>query len=221
MRREICGGYEGHGEDSQRRNEETKDERRDLEVDPFRWTPWSGTECAKESLRDRGLRVGRNRVIRLMRAEQLMGRSTAVLDHHDDRPVDGAGSESPQPTIYHRTSQCGLGGGHDRPANPVRLGLSRGALGPLFAARRGLGPRHHARDPPRPHCLAPGRGAPPDGPRGCTTRIAGPSTQRGVHAALQAQRVRCSMSGRGNCYDNAHCGMIHVPCPPKRIKINL
>jgi len=163
-----------------------------------------GSPRLRQALRDRGLRVGRNRVIRLMRAEQLVGRP-----HRRFRittTTDPTTAPAPNPlhqrfTVARRNEVWAA----DITALPTQQGwvylavlldlYSRRVVGwaldTTLATRLVLTAWHRAvarrRTAPRLH----------HSDRGTQY------TSAAYQAALQTHRVRCSMSGRGNCYDNA------------------
>lgn len=157
-----------------------------------------------QALRTRGLRVGRNRIMRLMRDEQLIGRPrrrfrvTTATDPR--RPA--APNHLARKFQVRRRNQVWAG---DITAIPTGEGwlylavlldlYSRRVVGwaidstmetplVLTAWRRALAQR---RSVPRLHHSDRGR----------------QYTSATYQAALRARGVRCSMSRRGNCYDNA------------------
>ena len=163
-----------------------------------------GSPRLHEALQHEGFRVGRNRVIRLMRAEQLTGRprrrfrvttsadptATPAANHlaqafRPRRPnrvwaADITALPTPEGWLYLAVvmdlfSRCIVGWA-------VETTLEADLV--LLAWQRALARRHTA---PRLHHSD--RGA--------------QYTSARYQQALAAHRVRCSMSRRGNCYDNA------------------
>jgi len=156
------------------------------------------------AVRRRGLRVGRKRVIRLMRDEQLVGRPRRrfrVTTESDPRRTP-APNHLGRRFRVRRRNQAWAG---DITAIPTGEGwlylavlldlYSRRIVGwaidttletslVLTAWRRAIARRRTA---PRLHHSDRGR----------------QYTSTAYQAALRVRRVRCSMSRRGNCYDNA------------------
>jgi transposase InsO family protein len=163
-----------------------------------------GSPRLQQALRARGFQVGRNRVIRLMRQEALSGRPRRrfrVTTTHDPRAAPAPNHLGQR---FH-VSKPNTVWAADITALPTREGwlylavlldlYSRRVVGwaidphletrlVLTAWRRALAVR---RQPPRQH----------HSDRG--TQYTSAAYQR----ALAAHGVTCSMSGRGNCYDNA------------------
>jgi putative transposase len=163
-----------------------------------------GSPRLRQALRDRGLRVGRNRVIRLMRAEQLMGRPARrfrITTTTDPSTAPAPNHLNQRFTVARRNAVWAA----DITALPTQQGwvylavlldlysrrIVGWALDTTLETRLVLTAWHRAvarrRTAPRVH----------HSDRGTQY------TSAAYQAALQAQRVRCSMSGRGNCYDNA------------------
>jgi len=163
-----------------------------------------GSPRLQRELRHRGLRVGRNRVIRLMHQEALWGRPRRRFHHTTTRDPLAA----PAPNLVAQrftTARPNTIWAADITALPTQEGwLYLAVLLDLYSRRivgwatdatletrlvltawrravalRGRAPRQHHSD------------------RG--TQYTSAAYQR----ELAAHRVRCSMSGRGNCYDNA------------------
>jgi putative transposase len=163
-----------------------------------------GSPRLQHALRDRGLRVGRNRVIRLMRHEHLTGRPPRRwrVTTISDPAATPAPNHLAQAFTVGAPNRVWAG---DITALPTRQGwrylavlldlYSRRVVGwalspsmetrlVLTAWQRALARR---RTPPRLHHS--GRGS--------------QYTSAAYQSVLRAHRVRCSMSGRGHCYDNA------------------
>jgi len=163
-----------------------------------------GSPRLQRELRGRGFRVGRNRVIRLMRQEALSGRPRRRFrptTEPDPRAAPAPNLLAQQFTVTRPNTIWAAA----ITALPTREGwlylavlldlYSRRVVGwaldttletrlVLTAWRRALALRRRA---PRQH----------HSDRG--TQYTSEAYQR----ALATHRVRCSMSGRGNCYDNA------------------
>jgi transposase InsO family protein len=163
-----------------------------------------GSPRLQHALRDRGLRIGRRRIMRLMRDEQLSGRPRRrfrVMTYTAPDAVT-APNHLQQHFAVGRPNQVWAA---DLTALPTRDGwlylavmldlYSRRVVGwaasptadtalVLTAWRRALVRRRAA---PRLH----------HSDRGSQY------TSDAYQTALRAHHVRCSMSGRGNCYDNA------------------
>ena len=163
-----------------------------------------GSPRLHHDLQTRGFRVGRNRVIRLMRTEALVGRPQRRFHHTTARDPHAA----PAPNLLAQrftVARPNTVWAADITALPTRQGwvylavlldlYSRRVVGwatdtqletrlVLTAWRRALALRRRA---PRQH----------HSDRG--TQYTSAAYQR----ELAAHRVHCSMSGRGNCYDNA------------------
>ena len=163
-----------------------------------------GSPRLQHALRDRGLSVGRNRVIRLMRHEHLRGRprrqwrGTTISDP----------TATPAPNYLAQSFTVGAPNrvwAGDITGIPTREGwlylavlldlYSRRvvgwALSPSMETRLALTAweRALARRRTAPHLHHSDRGS--------------QYTSAAYQSALRAHRVRCSMSGRGHCYDNA------------------
>jgi putative transposase len=163
-----------------------------------------GSPRLHHALHQRGFRVGRKRVIRLMRAEQLVGRPRRrfrVTTTTDPAAAPAPNHLAQQFTVARRNHVWA----GDITAVPTREGwLYLAVLLDLYSRRvvgwaldttvatslvltawqralrqRGRAPRVHHSD------------------RGTQY------TSAAYQAAMQAHGVRCSMSRRGNCYDNA------------------
>jgi len=163
-----------------------------------------GSPRLLRDLRQQGLRVGRNRVMRLMRAEQLMGRPrrrfrvTTYVDPH--APV--ARNRLAQQFARRRLNDVWAG---DMTAIATREGFIYLAVLLDLCSRRVVGSAVEATLDTR-LVLAAWRHA--VGRRGQAPRLH--HSDRGVQytsAAYQAElrrhHVACSMSGKGNCFDNA------------------
>lgn len=163
-----------------------------------------GSPRLHEDLQQHGFRVGRNRVIRLMRGEQLRGRPRRRFR------VLTARDPAAQPAPNHLGQRFRVAGPNrvwaaDITALPTREGwvylsvlvdlYSRRVVGwamdnrldtrlVLATWRRAVAQRRRA---PRQH----------HSDRGTQY------TSAAYQAALAVHGVTCSMSGRGNCYDNA------------------
>jgi len=163
-----------------------------------------GSPRVYQALRQTGVRIGRNRIIRLMRAEQLVGR--APRRFRVTTAVDPTATAAPN-RLGQRFTIATLNDvwAGDITALPTQDGwlylavlldlCSRRVVGWAVAAtletrlvlaawqhavtRRGGGPRLHHSD------------------RGCQY------TSATYQAALRAHGTGCSMSRTGNCYDNA------------------
>jgi transposase InsO family protein len=163
-----------------------------------------GSPRLQQAVRARGLRVGRNRVIRLMRQAQLVGRPRRRFRVTTIGDPTAAPAPNTLAQAFTVTAPNRVWAG-DITAIPTREGwlylavlldlYSRRVVGwaldTSMETRLVLTAWHRAvalrRTAPRLHHSD--RGA--------------QYTSGRYQAALRAHRVRCSMSGRGRCYDNA------------------
>jgi putative transposase len=163
-----------------------------------------GSPRLQRALRDRGLRVGRNRVIRLMRHEQLHGRPRRrfrVTTRTDGAPTPAANHVAQDFTA----SQPNEVWAADITALPTQEGWVYLAVLLDLYSRRIVGWAVNTTLETRlvlaawDQALAQRRCAPRMHHSDRGTQY----TSAAYQAALHTRQVRCSMSGRGNCYDNA------------------
>ena len=166
-----------------------------------------GSPRIHEDLHEQQERVSRKRVIRLMQDDGLQARArkrykvTTMSEH--DQPV--AANLLDRQFAAAAPNQRWVGDTTEFVIGEQRQALSRGGPGPVLAVHRRLGAQRRERSASDHQGAGDGAEAPVSGRSGCciTPTRAARTRARTTRTSSRRAGIVCSMSRRGNCYDNA------------------